>query len=115
MIEKYESSWEYDCSSTPEAWTHNCYMLVNFVEGLKNKINELVDTVNKQQQQLNNHLSKTVIQTQNGKFIAFYNGIREAERQTGINHHRISECCRGNTRTAGGYEWQYSTKGGDNE
>lgn len=54
-----------------------------------------------------NHLSKTVIQTQDGKFIAFYNGIREAERQTGINHHRISECCRGNTRTAGGYEWQH--------
>lgn len=51
-----------------------------------------------------NHLSKNVIQTQDGKFIAFYNGIREAERQTGINHHRISECCRGNTRTAGGYE-----------
>ena len=62
-----------------------------------------------------NHLSKTVIQTQDGKFVAFYNGIREAERQTGINHHRISECCRGNTRTAGGYEWQYITKGGDNE
>lgn len=54
-----------------------------------------------------NHLSKNVIQTQDGKFIAFYNGIREAERQTGINHHRISECCRGNTRTAGGYGWQY--------
>lgn len=62
-----------------------------------------------------NHLSKTVIQTQDGKFIAFYNGIREAERQTGINHHRISECCRGNTRTAGGFEWQYLTKGGGNE
>ena len=46
MIEKYKSSWEYDCSSTPEAWTHNCYMLVNFVEGLKLKINELVDAVN---------------------------------------------------------------------
>ena len=60
-----------------------------------------------------NHLSKTVIQTQDGKLIAFYNGIREAERQTGINHHRISECCRGNTRTAGGYEWKYITKGGD--
>lgn len=58
-----------------------------------------------------NHLSKTVIQTQDGKFIAFYNGIREAERQTGINHHRISECCRGITRTAGGFEWQYLTKG----
>lgn len=57
-----------------------------------------------------NHLSKNVIQTQDGKFIAFYNGIREAERQTGINHHRISECCRGNTRTAGGYEWQYATE-----
>ena len=72
-----------------------------------------------------NHLSKAVIQTQDGKFIAFYNGIREAERQTGINHHRISECCRGNTRTAGGYEWQHCEpvkpdddiiyKGGDNE
>ena len=47
MIEKYKSSWEYDCSSTPEAWTHNCYILVNFVEGLKIKINELVDAVNK--------------------------------------------------------------------
>lgn len=61
MIKKYESSWEYDCSSTPEAWTHNCYMLVNFVEGLKIKINELVDAVNKQQQQLNNHMCRLVI------------------------------------------------------
>jgi hypothetical protein len=49
MLEKYKSSWEYDCSSTPEAWTHNCYMLVNFVEGLKLKINELVDAVNELQ------------------------------------------------------------------
>lgn len=56
------------------------------------KINELVDAVNTIQKE------------------------REAERQTSINHHRISECCRGNTRTAGGYEWQYiNKKGGDNE
>lgn len=37
----------------------------------------------------------------------FY-GAREAERQTGISHVCIGNCCRGKQKTAGGYHWRYA-------
>ena len=48
--------------------------------------------------------------TVDGKFIAQYPTIREAERQTGIDNGWISACCKGKYgyKTAGGYVWKYS-------
>ncbi len=39
-----------------------------------------------------------------------YLGIRDAERQTGINRCSIKDCCRKrqNHKTAGGYHWEYA-------
>ena len=39
-----------------------------------------------------------------------YLGIREAERQTGINRCSIKDCCnnRAHCKTAGGYHWKYA-------
>lgn len=54
--------------------------------------------------------SKPVLQyTLNGQFVTEYPSAQEAERQTGINHSNISQCCRGRLHynTAGGYIWKY--------
>lgn len=42
--------------------------------------------------------------------VSIYNSTRDAERQTGIPHTNIGECCRGIRKTAGGYKWKYTDK-----
>lgn len=48
-----------------------------------------------------------------GNIIKTYPSIREAVRETGIEHSTISRCCSGgrNTKTAGGYVWKYANCG----
>lgn len=41
------------------------------------------------------------------EFIAVFFSLTEAQRCTGIELHNISECCRGNSNSAGGFIWQY--------
>lgn len=36
-----------------------------------------------------------------------YTSIAEAERQTGVERHSISDCCKGIRKTAGGYHWKF--------
>lgn len=45
-----------------------------------------------------------------GTQIKEYPSIREAVRETGVEHSCISRCCSGdrNTKTAGGYVWKYA-------
>ena len=43
--------------------------------------------------------------TLDGRLIAKYPSAFEAQRATGINNARISECCLGKTAKAGGYIW----------
>lgn len=38
--------------------------------------------------------------------------LTEAQLQTGVELHNISECCRGNSKTAGGYIWEYDQSSG---
>lgn len=52
-------------------------------------------------------LSKTILQIKDGKTIAEFNSIREAERATGIKNPNISACCLGKAKSAGGYKWRY--------
>lgn len=41
------------------------------------------------------------------EFIGQYSNLHEAYKQTGVSVHNISECCRGNSQTAGGFKWVY--------
>ena len=51
-------------------------------------------------------LKKKVIQlTLDGEYVAEFESMNEAERQTGINHRNISMVCSGRRNTAGGYKW----------
>lgn len=55
--------------------------------------------------------SKAVIQYGlDGLFIKKHNGLNEAERTTGVDHRRISRCCRGLLNKTGGYKWSYANK-----
>ena len=46
--------------------------------------------------------------TKEGKFIAEYISMKEAERRTGISNNNIGSCCKGNLKSAGGYKWEYT-------
>ena len=45
--------------------------------------------------------------SKDGKFIAEYPSIMEAERQTGCHHTSICECCKGKLKSASGFIWKY--------
>ena len=42
-----------------------------------------------------------------GKIIAEYPSIRDAERQTGCYKTHICACCKGKLKSTGGYIWKY--------
>ena len=59
---------------------------------------------------INNPKSKKVYQyDKNLQLINTFDGVREAERLTGINHSSISCCCTGRLKTAGKFIWSYET------
>ena len=56
----------------------------------------------------NNPSKKPILQfSKYGEFIAEYNSVMEAERQTGCNHGHICKCCKGKQKSCGGYIWKY--------
>ena len=58
----------------------------------------------------NNPSKKPVLQfSKDGKLIAEYLSLNEAERQTGCYHTNIRKCCKGKRKTCGGYIWMYAS------
>lgn len=54
-------------------------------------------------------ISKWVIKlSKSNEILHFYPSTAQAERETGINCFCIQDCCRGKTKTAGGYIWKYA-------
>ena len=45
--------------------------------------------------------------TKNGEFIKYWNGIKNAGIECGINISLITQCCKGNKKIIGGYIWMY--------
>lgn len=53
-------------------------------------------------------VSKPVIQfSADGIELNRFCSTVEAGKQTGVNCHRIADCCRGDRKTAGGFKWKY--------
>lgn len=46
-------------------------------------------------------------QTLDGTTVATHASLTHAQEASGVELHNISECCRGNSKTAGGYIWSY--------
>ena len=44
-----------------------------------------------------------------------YDGLHVAEKQTGIRHQNICQCCKNPNRTAGGYHWEYYNNKEEND
>lgn len=42
-----------------------------------------------------------------GELICVFKNMAEAERETGVSHSHISNCCKGKRKTAGGFTWRY--------
>lgn len=42
-----------------------------------------------------------------GTFIKEYGGLRQVQRETGMNHKTIQHCCVGDCKSAYGYQWKY--------
>lgn len=63
--------------------------------------------------QQNTHPSNKKIQqyTKNGVLIKEYQSLREAERETKINHSNISDCINNKRKSAGGFIWLVSNQG----
>ena len=52
---------------------------------------------------------KPVIQyTLEGEFVAKYQSMMDAAKQTGIRNTYISNCCSGKQKSAGGFKWRYA-------
>lgn len=52
--------------------------------------------------------SKPVLQyTLSGEFVKEYPSVSEVERQTGLKHSNICNCCNGKLKTAYGFKWEY--------
>lgn len=45
--------------------------------------------------------------TTSGVLLRTFRSLTEAEKHTGVELHNISECCRGKSKTAGGFAWRY--------
>lgn len=43
-----------------------------------------------------------------GKLLRSFKSIKDAESELGISHAHISQCCRGDRKTSGGYRWEYA-------
>lgn len=57
----------------------------------------------------NSKIKKRVIQKSlEGNFIKEYDSINLASKENNINPSAITQCCKGNYQTSGGYKWEYS-------
>ena len=53
--------------------------------------------------------TKPILQyTKDGKFIKEWMGSREVERVLEINQSHITQCCKGNRKSSGGFIWRYA-------
>ena len=52
--------------------------------------------------------AKPILQyTKAGEFVKEWESAREVQRQLGINHSHISQCCNGRRKYAGGFVWRF--------
>ncbi len=74
------------------------------------QMNNPLTRIHRSEAQLNRpDQSKWVIKlSKNNEILHFYPSTKQAERETGINHSCIIDCCLGKRKTAGGFIWKYS-------
>lgn len=87
------------CSDCYVSKTASGFIWRYFEDGLTQ---EYIDSCNKRWNE------KSVAQySLSGELICIFKNMTEAELQTGINHSKISVCCKGDRQKAGGFIWKY--------
>lgn len=82
--------------------TNNCVANLEWVSGSENKKHAFQKKENKDKR------GKEVAQySKNGDFIAIYPTISEAAQKTNGSIGAISNCCRGRSKTSGGFRWSF--------
>ena len=76
----------------------------NNVKNLEWCTNEYNHNYGTRNERVGKSLSKKVICITTGEI---FNSMREACRKYDINTGRMTECCQGKRKTAGGYKWEY--------
>lgn len=90
---------------------NNCVNNLEWVTSSENRIHAYKKGLAKQtSKRRNDYRSKVVVQILNGQIINEFPSVMEAQRQTGFKQGTISNCCRGNQKTAYGYQWSYKSK-----
>ena len=88
---------------------NNCISNLEWATSQENILHAFNMGLNHAQKGAENRRSIKVIQMDMfGNDIAKYDGIREAERITGIDNASIGKVCKGKAKIAGGYKWRYS-------
>lgn len=82
---------------------------LEWVTAKENTIHAYKNGLAHAQRGIENRRSKAIKQVDlnTGKTIAIYNGLREAERKTGVPHGNIGRVAQHKWDSAGGYRWEY--------
>ena len=88
-----------------EVKTNDC---VNNLEWCTCLYNLTYNDLHHRRNNMNNKKSKQVVQIKEGKVIATYPSINEAARTLKCNSGNIVRCCKGEKKTAYGYQWRYA-------
>lgn len=82
---------------------------LRWVSHKENQNNPLTRAHNSEAQKGNQNHNKWVIKlNKNNEILHFYPSAVQAEKETGVNRARISECCLGKIKSAGGYIWKHA-------
>ncbi len=113
-ITQYTMNGEFvaNYTSQREAALHNniTYKALNVALKAKGQCGKFLWTYYGEPLIINNNLNKPVTQYKNGIAIGEYYCIAEAARITNIKSPgNIAECCKGNRKSAGGFQWKFKT------
>lgn len=50
-----------------------------------------------------------------GKVVAMFNSLKQADSETGTDYRNIQACCKGKRKTSGGYVWRYADEHANTE
>lgn len=91
--------WISNADNIRHAFEHGCFQ---FTERQKQHAREVQKEYAKRKR-----LVVAMIEQNTQEIICVFRSISDAERITGINNSRITAACKGRTKTAGGYKWEY--------
>ena len=83
-------------------YTFSNMRLVTWCVNKKKSYKDMKNGVNNKQSRSVNQINKIT-----GEIINNFHSQREASRQTGISQGNINSCCKGKSKSAGGFKWEY--------